>query len=413
MLSLQSAAKLLAAIATSSLPLVGQKAFASNYYVSPSGSNSNSGSLDRPFLTIDRAYSRVKGGDTIYVRGGTYSLSSQLLLSKKGTAASHINIFAYPGERPVLNFTSMAATGYFSGWPLRIKNGDYNHIRGLEILNGPEGGVAITDLSKGNILENLNVHHNGRLSQSEGKGIAIFGRSVTDTLLLNNDSHHNRDVTQRNADGFFNQGTRTIFRGNRAWRNSDDGYDTYDGAPAVFEGNYAFENGYDDNLRGTAGDGNGFKLGGQHAGQTSGGHTVTNNVAWKNKLNGFDENAATVPITINNNAAYNNGQANFYFVYSNLPHVICNNLGFGSGMNRASYGSVRSNSWNLSGSVGPSQFISVDDSEARGPRLPDGSLASESFLHLAASSSLIDRGVVVGLPYAGRAPDVGAFESGL
>lgn len=55
-------------------------------------------------------------------------------------------------------------------------------------------------------------------------------------------------------------------------------------------------------------------------------------------------------------------------------------------------------------------FVSLDDSVACGPRQADGSLPNTNFLHLAAGSDLIDKGMNVGLPFTGIAPDLGAFE---
>jgi hypothetical protein len=49
---------------------------------------------------------------------------------------------------------------------------------------------------------------------------------------------------------------------------------------------------------------------------------------------------------------------------------------------------------------------------ALGPRQPNGSLPNVSFLKLAAGSQMIDKGVDVGLPFTGSAPDLGAFEYG-
>jgi len=46
-------------------------------------------------------------------------------------------------------------------------------------------------------------------------------------------------------------------------------------------------------------------------------------------------------------------------------------------------------------------------------RQADGSLPVVPFLRLASNSALIDKGTDVGLPYAGKAPDLGAFETGL
>jgi len=45
------------------------------------------------------------------------------------------------------------------------------------------------------------------------------------------------------------------------------------------------------------------------------------------------------------------------------------------------------------------------------PRQANGNLPTLFYLHLALNSTLIDEGVNVGLPYNGKAPDLGAFES--
>ena len=47
-----------------------------------------------------------------------------------------------------------------------------------------------------------------------------------------------------------------------------------------------------------------------------------------------------------------------------------------------------------------------------GPRQADGSVPNVNFLKLAAGSQMIDKGTDVGLPYAGQAPDLGAYEYG-
>jgi hypothetical protein len=50
---------------------------ANTYYVAPSGGqDSNSGAVGAPFATISHAISTAAPGDTIYLRGGSYMLSS-------------------------------------------------------------------------------------------------------------------------------------------------------------------------------------------------------------------------------------------------------------------------------------------------------------------------------------------------
>jgi MYXO-CTERM domain-containing protein len=57
--------------------------------------------------------------------------------------------------------------------------------------------------------------------------------------------------------------------------------------------------------------------------------------------------------------------------------------------------------------------VGIESSGALGPRQADGSFPNVDFLKLAAGSQMIDKGTNVGLPFAGTAPDLGAYEYGL
>jgi len=74
----------------------------SNYYVATTGSNAAAGTLAAPFLTITYAISVAANGDTIYVRGGTYS--ERVSLSKS------LTISAYNGETAII-FAPVGAEG--------------------------------------------------------------------------------------------------------------------------------------------------------------------------------------------------------------------------------------------------------------------------------------------------------------
>ncbi|MFG1667859.1 hypothetical protein [Streptomyces sp. Y7] len=69
------------------------------------------------------------------------------------------------------------------------------------------------------------------------------------------------------------------------------------------------------------------------------------------------------------------------------------------------------NSWNLGITLSDAQFQGVSTSGWDAARQADGSLPALPHLRLAASSTLINKGVNVGLPYLGSAPDLGAFEA--
>jgi hypothetical protein len=386
-----------------------------DYYVSVEGLDTNQGTVERPFSSLQFAHDHARPGDTIYIRGGVHKITAGIELTNGGTSGKPITVRNYPGETPILEGAEMTQAGYYQGWVLSLTGSEWNHMKCLEIRGGPEGGLSIRDSSH-NVIERLNVHHNGRMSRSEGKGIVLYGNS-SNNLLLNNDSHHNEDLNRDNADGFqiSTTGTGNILRANRAWNNSDDGFDLFnvhnntDAGSVLIEGNWAWENGYD-LIGNPAGDGAGFKLGGTRAGTggTSGGHTVINNIAWGNRRFGFDENGSERSVTLYNNTAMSNGLYNFLFARG-TPDTLRNNVSLGAG--RVSVvGTVETNSWDLFPVLAGADFASLDDAIARGMRAPDGTLPSSTFLVPARGGRLIDRGTDVGLPYSGAAPELGAFE---
>lgn len=353
------------------------------YYVSTTGSDSDAGTKEQPFASLQYAHDQAQPGDTIYLRGGVYYLTEGIQLTSDGTSEAPITVSSYPGETAVLDGSKMTSTEYYGsdgagGWVIDGSSVSYNHIVGLEVRNGPMGGVVLRDESHNNVIEDLDVHDNGRLTDSEGKGISLYGAS-SNNLLLNNDSHDNRDLAGDNADGFqvSTSGTGNVLRGNRAWGNSDDGFDFFnvqDGtrnASVVIDGNWAFDNGYDANGE-TSGDGNGFKLGGSRAdsGSSSGGHTVTNNVAWGNAAIGFDENGGT-GTTLKGNTAFDNGTYNYGFFTGKSS--LYDNSSFGEGKVSAA-GTESGNSWDAGAASTSNAFASLDGALGRADRGADGSL---------------------------------------
>lgn len=350
---------------------------ANTFYVSSTGSDSQSGTLESPFASLQYAHDRAQPGDTILLRGGVYTPSSSIDLTKDGVSGKSITIASYPGEHAVLDGSSMPAGEYV----LNMQDASWNHLVGIEVRNGPEGGLIMQGNSHDNIIERLDVHNNGTLSEWDGKGVSLYG-SGGNNLLLNNDSHDNHDLRGDNADGFqiSSTGEGNVLSGNRAWSNSDDGFDLFniqDGthAGAVrLEDNWAFGNGVDASGN-HVGDGNGFKVGGQRpgTGSESGGHTLVHNVAWDNLGSGFDENGATAPTTLEGNTAHDNGSYNFGFWDQN--NTFQGDVSYGSGKLAVS-GSSTGSSWDAN--AAPVTVDAMTDAEARAARSDDGSLPGMS-----------------------------------
>ena len=69
-------------------------------YVATTGIDSNTGTIDKPFATVQKALDTVKAGQTIYVRGGTYNALNTFKTS--GSEGKYITLRNYPNETPFL-----------------------------------------------------------------------------------------------------------------------------------------------------------------------------------------------------------------------------------------------------------------------------------------------------------------------
>ena len=380
-------------------------ASAGTLYVSPQGDDGATGAIDAPLKTPQAAFSKMASGDTVYVRGGTYSLTAQVKPSKAGTEAARCKLWAYPGEKPVFDFTGLNDRGLYI-------SKDYWHVKGVEVKNAGSNGICLS--AGGNcIIEGCVSHDNGL------EGIKLTG-GAHDNLILNCDSYRNYDAANHgeNADGFAAKsgvGTGNVFRGCRAWLNADDGWDFY-GLPVTvrIDSCWAFRNGFNIwNDAAWAGDGNAFKLGG--AGDISE-NIVTHSVAFDNAHNGFDQNHSVAGQTIYNCTAFRNGTSNYSFYETPTggalkKHILKNNISYlGGAQNIDATATQEANSWQGYSAV-PSDFVSLDTALALAPRNADYSLPKNGFLKLQVNSQFVDKGVDVGLAYNGKAPDLGAFET--
>lgn len=379
------------------------------YYVSTTGNDSNHGSITSPFLTLAKAFSVVQPGDCIYLRGGVHYYSTMITTTKSGISDSYIALFAYQNEKPILDFSGEERQTFNCG--IRIKH-NYWYIKGITVRYASYNGIKI-ESGNYNIIENCVAHDNG------DTGIAIGGTGSSYNSIINCDSYRNYDPEEHgeDADGFgakFSIGENNYFYGCRAWHNSDDGFDFWK-APVriIVEKCWAFENGK--NLwSDTAfqGNGNGIKLGGDYI---AGNHIVKNSLAFNNENKGFDQNNNTGALTLYNNSSFNNKKKNFAFWLEPTNGFITlkNNLSYPLNIqNQFTVTNIifEANSWQLAETVTDTDFKSIDYTLATTDRQSNGSLPEIDFLKLATGSKLIDKGVYVGIPFKGQAPDIGAFE---
>lgn len=280
--------------------------------VSPEGTATGDGSREDP-LDIYTAVSYAAPGQEIWLSGGTYEMTRALNLKSgiSGTAKEKITMRKDPesDKRPVLDF-SKTAEGL-------ILSGDFWILKEFDVTNTANGCYGIHLTGNHNLLEELNIYHNGNT------GLHISSLSLTDekslwpsdNYILNCTSYGNCDDAYEDADGFacqFTAGPGNVFDGCIAHHNADDGWDLYAKVwleplgPVTIKNCIAYENGYlEDGTK--AGNGNGFKLGGDGM---PGGHIVENCLAFLNKAAGFTSNGCP-DITLKDCTSVDNGTYNF------------------------------------------------------------------------------------------------------
>ena len=431
-----------------SLLLTATSAVAATFYVAPHGNDSAPGTLDAPFATIQHAQTAVSPGDTVLIRGGLYKVpATQIaatrgiyacvtLLDKSGRPDAPIRYWAQPGEQPVFDFSDVKPPGQRVA-AFRIE-GDWIHLKGFEVIGVQ---VTIATHTQSICFDNQGSHNlYERLSAHDGMAIGFWIGAGAHNLVLNCDAYRNHDNVSGNkrggnVDGFGYHGkagsVNNVFRGCRAWFNSDDGFDLINSTePTVIENCWAFYNGFSPDFTPLA-DGNGFKAGG-HAGtaydhlpQPIPRHAVIGSVAVRNKANGFYANHHIAGLDFLNNSALRN-RFNFNLqgrdpadnktLTSGRGHRLKNNLGLEAGETEVMWFDpaacdATQNAFTIPLTLTADDFLSLDESLLTQPRKPNGDLPDVPFLRLSATSRAIDRGIDIGRPFTGQSPDLGAFES--
>ena len=421
--------------------LLASAAHAATWYVAPDGDDKARGDKPHPFATVQRAQAAAAPGDTVILRGGNYAMKESSIarreriwahvtyLDKSGKPGKPITYRAETGEKPVFDLSAVKPAG------LRVHafevTGSYIVLEGFAVT-----GIQVTAKNHTqSICFSNNGSHNRyeRLQMHDGMGIGFYLSGGSDNLVIDCDAWNNYDPVSEggrggNTDGFGchpkRGDTGNVFRGCRAWFNSDDGFDCISAWESIrFENCWAFNNGKSPEGKGL-GDGNGFKIGGfgleaqRGLPRTMPRHTVTRCVAVANKANGFYANHHPGGSDWIHNSAYAN-RSNFNFlgrVFTagsgrDIPgtgHHIRNNLGFGS---KNELTQINREACQLAGNIfgeglTSKDFVSLDVKLLATPRPTDGTLPVTDFMRPVAKGKMVDAGEKGSEPFTGRAPDV-------
>lgn len=399
------------------LLVMGTSVRAATYWAAPTGKSANAGTAAAPFDLVS-GIKKLVAGDSLLLEKGTYAIpyaagaKNSLVCAVKATQSAPI-VVRCPTGRAVFDFGFPENTYVQDSYGIYL-TGSWWTFERIDVTRAGYQGTYVT--GDHNTFDNCRFHDNRNSGVEVNKG-------GSNTLLRNVDSYDNYDPKKAGsmADGFaikqaMGPGNKLV--GCRAWGNSDDAYDTYDSPEAVvLDSCWAATSGWyhgdpKDARSNSTMNGNGFKVGGLSQVQRN---ILRHCVAFGNKARGFDQNSNTGGVTLINCTSFKNGTQNYSFaatLAAGEKNVFTNNISLSPGSaDQITNATSTTNSWNGL-AVAASDFQSTDVALALPARNDDGSTPSTAFLRLKPGSKLIDAGTKTGAPFAGAAPDLGAFEAG-
>ena len=352
-----------------------------NYYVSPNGSDSNPGTLEKPFKTIKKACEMVTPGGTIYLREGIYN--ENITIKSSGSEhKGYITITNYPGENPILDGSRLTVPNAYTGM-IFMENKSYIRISGLEIRNYKSNyvdpvpvGIHIRGSSNNIEIKNNKIHNIETISNvnrvGNAHGIAVYGTSsipakkiiiegneiyncklgssealaingnVEEFQIINNYVHNNDNIGiavigWENTSHTDDQARNGVISGNTVSFISSYGNPAY--------GNEYCAGGiYSDGARDVIIERNrvyncdiGIEVASEHKGRSTSNISVLNNIIYNNNLTGiafggYDKNrGSTINCKFINNTLYNNdtkktGCGEVLMQFSTSGNIFCNNI---------------------------------------------------------------------------------------
>lgn len=188
-------------------------------YVSPQGNDSNPGSFDRPFATLDKAFETVEPGETIYLRGGRYPVDRRLVLEKSGKEGAPITISAYPGETPIIDAAAYGCQDErpITGWEplgkgaLIVSPRKWVTVKGLLLENCIAYGIQATGTEHCDVMYNTiyRTYHTGIWLS----GIQV--RAIGNTLIRTCDTRTWFDFMERFPDLLNDEFIAGLHRGHK------------------------------------------------------------------------------------------------------------------------------------------------------------------------------------------------------
>ncbi|UUZ97700.1 right-handed parallel beta-helix repeat-containing protein [Paenibacillus sp. P25] len=361
----------------------GAYAAGTNYYVSPSGSDTNPGTINAPWRTIQKAAKTAGPGSIVNVRGGTYK--EKVVFAKSGSAVAGPIVFqSYPGETAIVDGTGLSVTDASSAL-FTLEDKSYITIRGFELRNLKTAvqyrtpmGIYVSGAGDHIEIRNNNIHHIETNVQAadggDAHGIAFYGTAAPASLnnividgnhlsnlklgssealvvngnvetfqITNNIVHDNNNIgicvigwEGTSPDPAYDQARNGVVSGNTVYNTTSYGNPAY-GTDTSADGIYV-DGGKDTVIERNVSHHNdvGIEFTSEHKSKSASNITVRSNLVHDNimgiSLGGYDtsrgytENSKIVNNTLYNNDKKNQGFGQIFIQYDTRNNIIQNNI---------------------------------------------------------------------------------------
>jgi hypothetical protein len=180
--------------ATASITLLAQASTGTTYYVATNGNDSNNGSINSPWLTVQHAADTAAAGDTVLVREGVYNEYVGFHVSGDATNGP-ITFASYPGETAILDGTGLDIPGGQYGLFTLKDVGDVI-VTGFELRNYKTSslkdvpiGIYVLGAGSGDQIVNNHIHDiwttaktNPQQCGSDAFGLTVYGTKAPQAI---------------------------------------------------------------------------------------------------------------------------------------------------------------------------------------------------------------------------------------
>lgn len=146
--------------------------FAKTYYISLSGKDTNAGTLSSPFRSFARGSQALVPGDTLLIRGGTYT--ERMIHGRNGfkfvngTPGAYTRYSAYPGEKVIINpLPAQNDPGRYDYSTIYFGKNSYIEVSGLVLDNSRMENIDRYLVKFADDLQGHSISHHIRFTRNE------------------------------------------------------------------------------------------------------------------------------------------------------------------------------------------------------------------------------------------------------